>query len=216
MILRTGAVAMLTASTVLLAGCASTAGIPPGISGTEAEVLVDAQLDSLWAGLRLPEGTVQPEVERIAWTTTDTWSSTQVGCLLGEGIAAREVSGGFAIDGADTPATAISQWTCLARYPVDPRGVGYLSDAQVLYMYDYFAKRLAPCLRLLGYAVDEPPPRADYLASVREGRFWSPYSEAIGDSADRQRIDARCPPLPADPYAAYLSDGWILTATGSR
>lgn len=215
MIPRAGAVAVLMASTVLLTGCAAAADIPPGISRAEAEALVDSQLDSLWAGLQLPEGTVQPEVERVAWTTTDTWSSAQVGCLLGEGVAAREVSGGFAIDGPDTTATVISQWECLARYPVDPRGVGYLSDAQVLYMYDYFVDRLAPCLRLLGYDVGAPPPREEYLGSVREGVFWSPYTEAIEDSADRQRIDTRCTPLPADPYAAYLPNGWILTATGS-
>lgn len=206
----------IAASILLLAGCAAApAKPPPGLTDTELAALSRAQSDARWDALRLPSAYQEPEVTVVSYTTGDTWSITQVQCLNKAGLAAREVSGGFAVDAyrigapqGDTPfAVAIAIWTCQARFPRDVRLSGYLTDDQVLYMYDFFTKRLAPCLALQGYEVAQAPPRDSYLEMVRRGVYWNPYysrTEHPHGSTQKQldTPDLRCAPLPDD-YWAY-------------
>jgi hypothetical protein len=213
----------LAASMLLLAGCASAAAPPPGLTDDQLDALTQRDLDGRWDALRMP--IPKPEVQRVQYTTSDNWSMTQVACLIDQGLDAHEVSGGFAVDGfqpgnaaaSDPYAISVAMWTCLAEYPRDVRSSGYLSDAQVLYMYDYFADRLAPCLRLLGYHPAPAPDRAGYVADVRSGLYWSPYyadplHPIVSEVADWDRIDLQCPPLPDDPYWAYRPLAWMHTS----
>jgi len=205
------AVLALTASVLLLAGCATPTPIPPGASDEEAEAAVAEQLSNYWSALGPGQERDFPKVDRVAFTTQDSWASTQVTCLRAAGLTAREVSGGFAIDdnGPLTAAEGIdAQRTCLARYPVDPRTQGFLSDAQILYMYDYFTQRLAPCLETLGYPVAGAPDRDLYVHALRSGVLWIPYFDEqalplIATPAQWEVINAKCPPLPVDPFSAF-------------
>lgn len=195
-----------------LAGCASSAPIPPGATDAEADRVVAEELVSYWSNLGLGQSQNGRVVAtRIAFTTADSWASQQVTCLVAAGLAAREVSGGFAIDsnGSLSNAEGIdAQLTCLAQYPVDPRVEGFLSDAQALYMYDYFTQRLAPCLQLLGYDVAPPPGRDSYVHLLRTGLAWTPYERADGTPiastpAQWSLIDAKCPALPSEPFSKF-------------
>jgi hypothetical protein len=203
------------ASSLLLAGCAAPASVPPGPSDTEIDSVVQQQLDSLWDAYPMPDGAVKPEVERVAFTTGETWSSTQVSCLNEQGLDAHEVSGGFAVEGnGDAAAGRIAMWVCQGMYPRDPRGTGYLSDAQILYMYDFYVSRLGPCMKLLGYVVTDPPARDHYIERLRNGNYWSPY---FAEGWDPQRIDVEkwervdfeCGRLPEDPYDQYHPLSWV-------
>lgn len=212
----------LAASLLLLAGCAAApAGQPPSLTDAGLAALSKADSDARWQALRLPSTYQEPVVPVVAYTTGDTWSITQVQCLSDAGLAAREVSGGFAVDGfrigapqGNTPfSVAIAMWQCQAQYPRDVRLSGYITDEQVLYMYDFFTKRLAPCLALQGYDVPAPPARDGYLETVRRGVYWDPYYTATGHPivATQEQLtalDLKCSALPADYWAfrplAYL------------
>lgn len=191
---------------LLLAGCASAPALPPGPTDDEADAAVAEELAQYWRTIDQP-GAPPAGVERVEFTTTVNWSTAQVVCLQAAGLAAREISGGYAIDdyGPLTPSEGVAaQWTCLRQFPVDPRSTGLLSDAQILYMYDYFAERLAPCLQLKGYKVAPVPVRDDYVHRVRTGEFWNPYYNVDGVpiATDFRVIDAACPALPDDPFGA--------------
>lgn len=214
-------VAAPVAALLLVSGCAATTTVPPGPTEAEVDALVSQQLDEQWILLDLPRSVAKPQVTRVAFTSPSTWSYRQLGCYLSSRLDARDSSGDITVNGlqpgvqsASPYAVQLAVWTCQAQYPRDPRLTGYLSDAQVLYMYDYFSTRLAPCLRLLGYAVPTPPARADYLASVRSGGAWDPYYSADGTAivqapSDVERLNLQCPPLPDDPFWAYRPLGWL-------
>jgi hypothetical protein len=188
---------------------------------TDADVdaYVAGQLDRYWKQILASSSAAdkldaEPDVATVAFTTPDTWSTVQTSCLQAAGLQAREISGGFTIDDpGDLDATEVSlaQWTCLRQYPVDPRITGFLSDAQVLFMYDYFVSRLTPCIATLGFDVTPPPQRDQYLALVRAGSSWSPYIGADGEPIARSPgewalVNGRCPPLPDDPFGPYRPD----------
>jgi hypothetical protein len=213
--LSSGVLLTAVASCLLMAGCAAPVDVPADASDAEIDALLEQQLDSRWESYAWPDGVVKPAVERVAFTTDRTWSATQVGCLVRAGLDAREVSGGFTVDeDADSTAARVAMWTCQAQYPRDPRGAGYLSEAQILYMYDFYVSRLGPCMRLLGYTVSEPPERGEYVDLIRSGTYWSPYFAQGWDpqhiDVDKwRRVDFECGHLPADPYRSYLPLSWV-------
>lgn len=186
-----------------LAGCAAVDPIPAGLSDAEVQTMLAHERDVQWAGLRVPDGTTRPSVAVERFTTLDTWSGTQVDCLRAAGLDAREVSGGFVVDGtAPDDATqlgvAIAEWECSGRYPRDPRERGYLTADQELYRYDFAIERIVPCLRAAGASVAEPPDRDDYISSARSGTRWDPYAD-LGGAAVLAR--AACPAVPFAPSA---------------
>ncbi|MCU1439792.1 MAG: hypothetical protein JWP85_789 [Rhodoglobus sp.] len=210
-----GVALMAVASSLLLAGCAAPASVPAGPSVAEIDSVVQQQLDSQWDSYPGLEGAMKPQVDRVAFTSAETWASMQVSCLNERGIDAREVSGGYTVEGLDDPVAArVAMWVCLGEYPRDPRDAGYLSDPQILYMYDFYVSRLGPCMKLLGYAVSDPPAREDYVDRLRSGNYWSPYF-AEGWEPQRidvekwERVDFECGRLPDDPYHQYHPLSWV-------
>jgi hypothetical protein len=195
---------ILAVCALLLAGCAAAPTLPSPPGEAELDEYSSGQLDELWDVIAV--AAPQPDVPRVEFTTADEWAETQAACLTAAGLPARSVSGGFTIDGygALTPVQAVvAQWTCLKQYPVDPRENGYLGIDEILYAYDYFVDRLGPCLSLLGYDVPLPPDRLAYVGTLRTGMYWNPYDAVVATGAtdeDWERVDARCPPLPDDPY----------------
>jgi hypothetical protein len=212
MALRTALAApVLAAGVLLLGGCAAPEPVPPGLTDAQADAVAAQTQADLWAASSYRGDVPFPNITPLKLVGTESWASIQVTCLLAAGLPAREVSGGYAVDG-DGPLSrddsALAQATCLAQYPVDPRENGYLSDAQGLYMYDYFTERLAPCLRLLGFDSGIAPDRYQYLGLLRAGIIWTPYNDtnAAPIRATTEQwaaINARCPPLPVDPFGAY-------------
>ena len=215
MAVRSAALALGASGLVLLiAGCATPTPIPPGASDAEAREVATQYVADYWKFLPHPQRRELPDIDIVAFTTTSSWASTQVSCLTAAGLPAREVNGGFAVDGngALSPDESVdAQLTCMAQYPVDPRTRGYLSAEQLLYVYDYFVQRLAPCLRGLGYHVLPPPDRLAYVGTVRTGFSWSPYRLDRGllkATASRwELINAKCPPLPDYPFANFQPPG---------
>jgi hypothetical protein len=224
-------VALVAASGALiaafLAGCTAVVVVPPDATDAEVNAYIGAQLGRYWrvTPANSPGADTvadAPDVATVALTTPDTWSTVQTSCLRAAGLAAREISGGFTIDDSgelDAAAVSLAQWTCLRQYPVDPRLTGFLSDAQLLYMYDHFSARLAPCIATLGFDVPPSPPRDQYIRLVRDGEVWSPYFRADGEPvvdtpAQWALVNGRCPPLPDDPFGWYRPEQSRIGAAG--
>jgi len=207
----TALLGMLLLGMLALNGCSPVAAPPPMATDAEVEEHLDLEFAERWDALDLPDGIPKPDATTVAFTTRTSWAYLQVECLVEHGVPAREVSGDFSIDpDASRPReeTLVIRWTCERQYPVDPRAVGFLSIPQTLYMYDYFAGRLAPCLELQGLDVAPPPDREAYVGAIRAGGGWNPYFAADGtalvaSAADLAALDARCPPLPEVPYGWY-------------
>ena len=204
---------------VLLAGCTTAVAVPPDATDAEVDAYVASQLEPYWQNILASSANAdgiadELDVATVAFTTPDTWSTVQTSCLQAAGLQAREISGGFTIDdpgNLDATAVSLAQWTCLRQYPVDPRIAGFLSDAQVMFMYDDFTARLAPCVAALGFDVSPPPARGQYLRLVREGASWSPYFRADGELVAQSPqqwtlLNGKCPPLPDDPFGSFRPD----------
>lgn len=196
---------------LLLAGCTAPTPAPAGVTDAEARAVAAQQQADLWSLSSYNDGVAFPDVAPVELVSPSTWASRQVTCLLAAGLPAREISGGFAVDGngALSPAdSSLAQATCLAQYPVDPRTQGYLSDEQALYLYDYSTERLVPCLRLFGIEGAPPPDRLAYVGRLRAGILWTPYLDVDGAPVQRTAlewsvINSRCPPLTDAAYRLF-------------
>ena len=100
MAVRSAALALGASGLVLLvAGCATPTPIPQGASDAEAREVATQYVADYWRFLPREQRRVVPDIDIVAFTTTSNWASTQVSCLMAAGLPAREVNGGFAVDG---------------------------------------------------------------------------------------------------------------------
>lgn len=70
------------------------------------------------------------------------------------------------------------------------------SEADLIFLYDYFRLRLAPCLDSYGFSYLAPPTREAFIES---GGDWSPYDSLFTGLMDGPEILAltqACPELP--------------------
>jgi hypothetical protein len=70
------------------------------------------------------------------------------------------------------------------------------SEADLIFIYDYFRLRLAPCLDAYGFSYLAPPTREAFIAS---GGNWSPYDSlftALMDGPEILALTQACPELP--------------------
>jgi hypothetical protein len=146
----------------------------------------------------------RPQVDRLGYVAPQDAEALYKKCLATAGVNPDYIYGFGAYDSDPVGQTAayIAYYTCVAQYPVNPISVGFLSQAQLGFMYDYFTGRLVPCLRSLGYYVAPPPPRRAFVDGLFNGATWDPYAD-VHPPAGRHSwdfIDERCPPLPAETY----------------
>ena len=70
------------------------------------------------------------------------------------------------------------------------------SDADLIFLYDYYRLRLGPCLDQFGFSYLAPPSREDFVES---GGNWSPYDSvfsAMMSVDDVVALNNACPELP--------------------
>lgn len=194
---------------LLLAGCASAPAVPAGPTYSQRIEIINRINDEAWSQMFPPDsGARKPQVDVVASVSPTDLPRTIVDCLQKSGITATlTVDGNIVITHPDAwPHVAdFANYVCTMQYPVDASSAGFLSDAQVGYLYDYFADRLAPCLRLLGYDVGAAPDRQYFVEHYDLGAHWSPYRSATPAiaEADWGHVDYRCPPPPVDPFGSF-------------
>ena len=196
----------LAASAVFLAGCAPIAGQPQPLTQQEIDAIVARDNDYRWEFYfaNRPD-VVRPVVERRGYVSPGVAADFYAKCRSSDGFDTAyvyRVGLEFGLDPKTQTAAYLAYYTCAAQYPVDPIARGFLSTDQLGFMYDYYAQRLAPCLRSLGFTVPEPPQRGRFIAASFNGDSWNPYDGVtLARSSPVWRlIDERCPPLPAGVY----------------
>lgn len=187
----------------LATGC--TAPVTPApLTQRQLDAITAADNDSRWAFFFGDRPDVQrPDVHRLAYVPSHKAEAYYKSCLRAANVDPDLVYGFAAYDSGPVATRAyLEYYTCVAEFPVNPLEIGYLSRAQLDFMYDYYTDRLAPCLRLLGYQVTAPPPREEFVATALPGQAWDPYARVhpIPGKFSWAAIDARCPPLPAGTY----------------
>jgi hypothetical protein len=183
--------------------------VPAGPTASQRSQIVERINDEAWNQLFPADSGVQkPHVDVVTTVAPAALPAAIVDCLGQSGIGATLTpDGNIAITRPDAwPHVAdYAKYICTMQYPVDASSAGFLSDAQVGYLYDYFADRLVPCLRLLGYDVGFAPDRQYFVDHYYAGAHWTPYryaKPAITD-ADWSHVDYRCPPPPVDPFGSF-------------
>jgi hypothetical protein len=210
--------AVVTATTVLLAGCTASgppAPLPEPLSDEEVAEIVRVDADIRWAALEtLVDGAPRPGAVFIEFTTAESWAAVMAQCMRESGVESAKVrkEGGGLTYRSDGAGARVVFFGCSVAYPVDPRSEGYLSEAQRGYAWDYWATRTVPCLEGLGFPVPAIPDRDAFIARSYAGTSWNPYllilaETLVPDSPVPKEppwalIDATCPPL-TDPYPVF-------------
>ena len=185
---------------LLLAGCTPASHFPEGM--TEAEVVaLETDSDAMWWEMIAP-GEPQPQIVPVAYASPDSRGEEVTRCLLESGLpgVSAAPSGGLVITGStadDRSDLERAQYICDQLYPVDPsqpEAYGYFSEEQRQYLADYANNRTAPCLRMLGYAVDLDESDGARAASIFTLYYAVQPPPAV--AADWTRIDLACPPAP--------------------
>lgn len=208
MVLRAAAA---VASIALLAGCASAPAPPPGLDPAVVKTYIDEQ-DSLWWASMFP-GEPQPEVEAVEHVSSAEVAGKVNSCVLNASPPGVDITyeGSFSTDDPAADAALNRQWfVCSLQYPLDlsnPAAAGFLSDAQLRYLYAYYRERLVPCLRSIGYTFPALPTLdnrlADQTVNLGGGQYWLPYyviRPQPRTHAQWDYIDLHCAPPP------YLAD----------
>jgi hypothetical protein len=193
-------VAAALACVVLLAGCTPAPALPSGL--TTAEVLeIRAAENVQWWFAMFPNEPM-PEIEPIAEVALADADAVRSECALAAlppGAVTEEGDANF-LDGTGATVLDRAYFQCVLLYPLeleDPTEAGYLSQAQLSWLYDYYETRLVPCLQLAGFVVGAQPEREWFVDSVYGS--WSPYyamSPTPSTSSGWAQLDLRCPPPP--------------------
>lgn len=185
----------VAASLLLLAGCASPV-MPEPLTDAEIAERVQADKQSWWDSMFPDEP--MPSVEPIEYIDQSSASSPVLDCVAEANLPGVTVGAqGIQYVGTDVNDALNRQlFICSAQYPYNPSEVGYLSSAEMEWLYYYNRDRFVPCLQMLGYSVTNQT--GDYVEGSYD--FWMVYNELAQVPADDwARIDLHCPQAPIGP-----------------
>jgi hypothetical protein len=120
-------------------------------------------------------------------------------CEIPEGAQlVRGEDGGYLLLFNDNTTYVLSfaNGACVFTNPVVATARAERSDADLIFIYDYYRLRLSPCLERFGFRVLAPPTRDRFVAS--EGN-WSPYDSvftAFLSAGEIAELGRACPSLP--------------------
>lgn len=191
-----------------------TASVPePGADLTSADPDADcdaedllciqvAQLPGVAESLGLSE--VPSDVPApVRLVTQQEQTELVVGCLREAGFDV-EVDGtsyGIELTTEQAEVYRVTQFTCLAQYPLLPQFTGPLSQVQLERVYEYFRDELIPCLVEEGLVVEGLPSLETFMSQAESGTLFSPFADpsimALGQG-EWERLEKVCPQMPSD------------------
>lgn len=181
-----------------MSGCSGGAPTDPTSTPMSDEELfqrVVAEANSSFMGLDEAD---LPEVQLVRWVTPSDWAQAQVDCMDEAGYSGGRVGQG-GIEYPEVPeeqakALEIAAYVCALEYPTDPRINDPMSEETAQLQYTYWVDTVAPCVRELGVAVEEPPTfEVWYTAYAQKSLFWDPYSGAVNDGELLDQVYEECP-----------------------
>ena len=205
-VVRLGLSLVACLGALVISGCSSAQSLPPGPTPQQIEDYTQNMLDATWRSTALNSQT-RPEEPHGELVDREDWDPVMRGCMStagynSVGFAWGTDMGYFLSDdeGAiiDDPAQQLEFYRCVNRNPMDPVSSGdVMSDAQLDYRFDFFARWTIPCLEAQGFTILDIPERDIYLSSS-EYSHWSPlWSIPVSSQEEYEQLVMTCgPPEP--------------------
>lgn len=191
---------MLLASVVILTGCVSEPTYPPGMTQAEADAILASQV----AAQRSHVEALFPDAEQPDFVVIhdhDKYQDAMNECLEESGAIPLLAGDPSGIPVVERTALELALALCSLENQLDPFAMGFRSQAQLDYLYEYFTTKALPCMELMGLEAPEPPTKEQF---VSEGGWWSPFELFYSlPPEDAQLFEFRCPTLPAEVFPEY-------------
>lgn len=137
-------------------------------SGSTADTW-EAHLEAVASDLGIED---PPHVTPIREVSPAEGQALYDACMADEGWQ-QSADGSFSVPEAQEEALDLSDYTCLARYPIRPEYLEPLTTAQWGAMYDYWIATTIPCYERHGLSVDDVPSRDTFLGNPS----WHPAQD---------------------------------------
>jgi hypothetical protein len=196
-----------------LAGCASAAPpLPEPATAAEIEALRNEQARMWWDSMA--SGEPMPEIDVIEVMPPDEAFMRQTECLAEANLPGVSVgsegewhySGSAEFNDPDFMVVQQQFWACAQQYPSSGDRDHVLSQSELGWLHDYYAKRYLPCLASLGFESLAFPSRRTFIGEGAGYASWVPHDFSVIPVPTAQQwamLAERCP-LP------YLLDGYGL------
>jgi hypothetical protein len=200
----------LVALSVLLAGCTAATPNPPSISAAQRKAATEADLNERWAQVLPGNPTyARPTVPIIRYVNYLEEGPVLAKCMHQAGYphVAWSLKGGIVdtdVKPVDRFPVEVAIYICEAQYPSDPLELGYLSDAQQKYLYQYWNDETVPCLRSHGVILKNLPPVSQFGEGYEDVAALNPFDRSTPPvGVTEAYLLTACPPFPGELYAAH-------------
>jgi outer membrane murein-binding lipoprotein Lpp len=190
-----------------LAGCATSARIPQGITHAQRVAATNADLAMRWEQVEPGNPTYpRPVVPIVQYTNYLDAGPLQTACMHEAGYphVVWTLGGGLVdtdVRPVDRFPVEVAIYVCEAKYPQDPLELGYLSDAQEEYLYSYWGQETVPCLRAHGAIVQNLPPVGEFGEGYENVGALNPFTHAkLPKGIAQPLLLVQCPPYPGQLY----------------
>jgi hypothetical protein len=194
----------------LLAGCATSAPSPASITAAQRKAATEADLNNRWKQVEPGNPTyLRPTVPIIRYVNYLDEGPVLAKCMHEAGYphVAWSLKGGIVdtdVKPVDRFPVEVAIYTCEAQYPSDPLELGYLSDAQQKYLYEYWSDETVPCLRAHGAIVPDLPRVGQFGEGYEDVAAFNPFDHAsLPDGVTQAYLLTACPPYPGQLYADH-------------
>jgi hypothetical protein len=210
--MKRGGAGILSAALLcaLLAGCSSTVPHPASITSAQRKAATQADLSDRWKQVQPGNPTyLRPSVPIIRYVNYLDEGPVLAKCMHQAGYphVAWSLKGGIVdtdVKPVDRFPVEVAIYICEAQYPSDPLELGYLSDAQQKYLYDYWSNETVPCLRAHGAIEPDLPPISQFGEGYEDVAVLNPFDHSsLPDGVSQAYLLTACPPYPGQLYAAH-------------
>jgi hypothetical protein len=194
----------------LLAGCSSAAPNPASITDAQRKAATEPDLNQRWAQVEPGDPSyLRPTVPIIQYVNYLDEGRVLAKCMRQAGYphVAWSLKGGI----VDTDVRPVNRfpvevaiYICEAQYPSDPLELGYLSDAQQRYLYQYWSDDTVPCLRAHGVVLPDMPKVSQMGEGYEDVAAFNPFNHSpLPNGVSTAYLLTACPPYPGQLYAAH-------------
>jgi hypothetical protein len=206
-----GVAALLAVLCLLLTGCAEPPPPDPAsITAAQRRAATEEDLAMRWEQVQPGDPTfARPVVHIVRYVNYLDEGQVLATCMHTAGYPhVTWTFGGGLVDTDLKPVdrfpVEVAIYICEAKYPPDPLELGYLSDAQEAYLYEYWSNDTVPCMRERGAVLSDLPPIGQFGEGYEDVAALNPYQHAKYPNGVKQSyLVTVCPPYPGEVYAAH-------------
>jgi hypothetical protein len=193
-----------------LTACTTPAPTLPSITAAQRKAATNADLAERWKQVLPGNPTYpRPKVAIVRYVNYLEEGTVLAECMHRAGYphVAWSLKGGIIdtdVKPVDRFPVEVAIYICEAQYPSDPLELGYLSDAQQKYLYDYWSDETVPCLRAHGATIPDLPAVGQFGEGYTDVSALNPYDHAkLPDGVTQSYLFTACPPYPGELYARH-------------